>query len=182
MAAVFAAPLISASNGYLPLVGPKPLVFGRAPVPVALAIAKLPALIRETPHATNGAKPGPVILPPPGPHEDVHATAAASQATNTISAASGHNAAGTGVAIGDAGHPAVDPTGVGGGIDPATGLPFQGSFPAADSSLPLLSPQMLVPFFRSPGVTNRTMIVAPVQFTPAQPAPAASSTATYEQH
>lgn len=186
LVAVVSAPLISASNGYLPVVGPKPLIFGRPAVPVALALAKLPALARETPLETShGKNSGSVLLPPPKGHEPAGHQSGASTGTNMLSAASGEpGLPGAGIGPGDpAAHPADPATGGAAGNPPLSPLvPGFGIRLPSESSLPLLSPQMLVPFFMAPGVTNRTGIIAPIQFTPAQPAPAASSTATYEQN
>lgn len=186
LVAVVSAPLISASNGYLPVVGPKPLIFGRPAVPVALALARLPTLARETPLETShGKNSGSVLLPPPRGHEPAGHPPDASSGTNTLSAASGEAATpGAGVVPGDpTAHPADPATGGAAGNTPLSPLPPGfGVRSPSESLLPLLSPQMLVPFFMAPGVTNRTGIIAPIQFTPAQPAPAASSTATYEQN
>jgi hypothetical protein len=192
--AVSAATVQSAPQGYLAVVGPKPLMFARPSLPLALAISRLPALAAVTPdprlrYASETNEP--VIMPPP-PGSPTNAVVKPAAPPETGSTAAGP----------DVFEPQGPPAGPVEGLQPGgIGIPGglqvpEGIYPAGDPrlqserGLPLLSPQMLVPFFRNPATTNRTNpIYLSVPFLPGQPAvpgnvppPAASSTATYEQH
>lgn len=192
VAAVSAATVQSAPQGYLAVVGPKPLMFAKPAIPLALAISRLPSLATVTPDprirhasATNES----VILPPPGSSTNTVANPNVGSGSSTAEAGSVPAGPGQDESQG----PPADP--FGGGAP--GGFPIHGGLKApgdpgsqSDRVLPLLSLQMLVPFFRDPATTNRTNpILLSVPFQPGQPAvpgpvpaPAASSTATYEQH
>jgi hypothetical protein len=190
---VSTAPALMCHDGYLQVVGPKPLVFARPAVAMTLALAKLPPLARETPDPRTRAGKGgnePVIMPPPAPaagqpnppDRGGAGTSAAAGSQPDATAIPGSVAPGSAGSTG----PGSEPGGgsfLGVGIPGLEGQPGMGGPNGDDRLLPLLSPQMLVPFFRAPGTTNRSgQLFLPVPFLPAQPAPAASSTATYEQH
>jgi hypothetical protein len=197
--AVSAATVHSAPQGYLAVVGPKPLMFARPSVPLALAISRLPALAAVTPdpRLRYGSETNePVIMPPP-PGSPTNAVAKPAAPPATVLTEAGSGADGT-AQPGPQGPPAIPAEGIlpgGFGIPGGLQIP-EGVYPPgdprlqSDRGLPLLSPQMLVPFFRNPATTNRTNpIYLSVPFLPGQPAapgnvppPAASSTATYEQH
>lgn len=200
----------AARDGYLTLVGPKPVVFSRPSVPLAVAIARLPALAKETPDPRSIYGSGtnePVLLPPPGSTTNGVAKPTKAAADPNDS----HGSAETGGPGNGAegGQPSTapgsgDPTGAPNADEP----PGSGRLPNFDLSghppgIPgrngvgddgngLFSPQMLVPFFREPATTNRAgLLFLPIPFTPGRPPtfpspgtprPAASSTATYEQH
>jgi hypothetical protein len=168
-------------------------VFARPAVSMTLALARLPPLARKTPDPrTLYAKGGnePVIMPPPAPAAGQPNPP--DQGGARTSSAAGSQPDATAIpgsvapeAPGSTG-PGSEP---GGGPFPGVGIPGLEGLPGIvgpsgdDRLLPLLSPQMLVPFFQAPGSTNRSgRLFLPVPFLPAQPAPAASSTATYEQH
>jgi hypothetical protein len=192
VAAVSAATVQSAPQGYLAVVGPKPLMFAKPAIPLALAISRLPSLATVTPDprvryaaATNE----PVILPPPGSPTNTVANPTVGSGASTTEA--GSMPAGTWPD--EFQGPPADPSGgvAPGGFPVPWGLKAPGDPGSqSDRGLPLLSLQMLVPFFRDPATTNRTNpIFLSVPFQPGQPAvpgpapaPAASSTATYEQH
>jgi len=197
--AVSAATVQSAPQGYLAVVGPKPLMFARPSVPLALAISRLPALAAVTPdprlrYASETNEP--VIMPPP-PGSPTNAVIKPTAPPGTGSMEAGSTAAGP-----DGFEPQGPPAGPVDGLPPG-GIGIPGGLKApeglylsddpriqSDRGLPLLSLQMLLPFFQNPATTNRTNpIYLSVPFLPGQPAtpgnvppPAASSTATYEQH
>ena len=193
--AVSAAPVPVGHDGYLAVVGPKPLVFSRPGGTLSAALAKLPPLPRQTPdprQAYVGRTNDPVILPPP-------------------SGANGGGGTGDPAWVGPpfpgSGDPGLSPDSGSAGTESssAPGLPSGATPPGAESLLPgvipgqeglptldlergfgLFSPQMLLPFFRTPAAPQRSnQVYLSIPFMPARPAPlppAASSSATYEQH
>ena len=196
--AVSAAPMPVGHDGYLAVVGPKPLVFSRPGGTLSAALAKLPPLARQTPdprRAFVGRTNDPVIMPPPtaangvggsadpawvGPPFPIPGGPGSSQDSGT-SGMEGSSNPGT--------HSGTTVPGTG-SLPPGSAPGLEGFLDSGtDRGLPLLSLQMLIPFFRTPAETQRSnQMYLSVPFEPARPdrllppQPAASSTATYEQH
>ncbi len=182
--------LSMAHADYLPIVGPKPLWFGPAAPPVAVvsvALVRLPPLKRDDtrtssagsnskkdttdagasirPSAPNGKDPNSessVLGPLPKPSEVEIVTTLRPNLPGLPVTLPGQP-----VAPGTVGFPVLPPP----------------HFESDSAPPPLLSPQMLLPFFQtSPSTgTNRLSVTLPLIFTPALPPGPASSSATYEQ-
>jgi hypothetical protein len=177
------------ATGYLRVVGPKPLVFATpvSPGVLAAAIAGLPPLAMRTPIPPNAdTNSAPVIVTTPDARKPAEAPGApgAADGQQTLTASSTPSAAEPVASPGAAltGQPTVAPHTS--GHDPLLPL-VPGDAPSGSGQPPLppwLSPQMLVPFFLTPGATNRATVIGPLYFQPGRPQPAASSTATYQQH
>ena len=196
-------------DGYLAVVGPKPVVFARPSVPLAVAIARLPALAKETPDPRSlygsGTNDSVLMAPSGSPTNSVAKGPKGTNGANGdthVKTEAGSPAPGNG---GTEGHPATGPgpgdptTEVQPGGDPNAfpGVPRypldpRGALGPGNQALDLLSLQMLLQYFQKPAQTNGGGgILIPIPFTPGQPPllptqtaprPAASSTATYEQH
>jgi hypothetical protein len=162
-AGLLAVPHCALSNGYMSVVGPKPLWLGRLALGPAVALPRL--------------------LPKPVPAEAALLPSPVTNDVPTVTATGPFLPSEPAPLLAD---PATGPliTGM-----PAPEPPAPGPAPSGSSGLPELpgqpaiSPQMLVPFFAHPGATNRALpLTLPLNFLPAQPAAPVSSSATYEKH
>jgi hypothetical protein len=166
--------VVIAQADYLPIVGPKPLWFGPvAPsiVTVLAFVSRLPPLVRDDRRTSpsSAAKPAEKA---DSAHEVGPTAAAIARDPNPIPALVG---------------PLPNPdqvetvTTLRPSFDPEVHLPSRYNMESPNA--PLLSPQMLLPFFQTalPTGTNRLSVTLPLIFTPALPSVPASSSATYEK-
>lgn len=162
----------AARRDYLPVLGPTPVRF-RAAVDSSVRASLPPLAMHDVVETNTVVQPPPAVTPASAP---VAAAPIATQTPATVSPASPTTPQ------------AEAPTGP---LEPAildsTPPPNQNTSPIPAFVFPgngpvnTVSPQMLVPYFTQQNGTNgpKTVVVAPVQFTPPVPNIPLSSTATY---